>query len=102
MIHCSTYLDELSQSDRFDKIITLLPFDHLKHTKHAIDPDTHYHLLSKVTLAELGVQCLKYKSYNLHTVSFKDIQLPERLCLPTKSLNLALSVISPLSFVKHK
>jgi len=78
MIHCSTYLDELSQSDRFDKIITLFPFDHLKPTKHAIDPDTHYHLLSKVTLAELGVQCPKYKSYNLHTVSLKDIQLPEK------------------------
>ncbi|PMB44623.1 carbamoylphosphate synthase large subunit [Fischerella thermalis CCMEE 5201] len=76
--HCSTYLDELSQSDRFDKIITLFPFDHLKPKKHAIDPDTHYHLLSKVTLAKLGVQCPKYKSYNLHTVSLKDIQLPEQ------------------------
>jgi hypothetical protein len=78
MIHCSTYLDELSQSDRFDKIITLFPFDRLQFEKHAVNPDTHYRLLSKVALAELGVQCPKYKSYNLHQIHLKDIQLPEQ------------------------
>ncbi|MFQ4146853.1 carbamoylphosphate synthase large subunit [Chlorogloeopsis sp. ULAP02] len=77
-IDCSTYLDELSHSDRFDKLITLFPFDHLKPQKHAIAQDTHYHLLSKLTLAELGVQCPKYQSYNLHAVSLQDIQLPEQ------------------------
>lgn len=74
---CSLYLDELSQSDRFDKLIALFPFDHLKPEKHAVDPDTHYHLLSKVTLAQLGVQCPKYESYNLHAFSLEDIQLPQ-------------------------
>ncbi|MHC5831049.1 MAG: carbamoylphosphate synthase large subunit, partial [Nostoc sp.] len=59
-----TYLDDLSHSERFDKLITLFPFDHLKREKHAVDPDTHYRLLSKVALAELGVQCPKYESYN--------------------------------------
>jgi hypothetical protein len=78
LIDCSVYLDDLSQSDRFDKIVTLFPFDHLEPKKHAIDPDTHYYLLSKVALAELGVQCPKYKSYNLHTLSLKDIPLPEQ------------------------
>jgi hypothetical protein len=77
MIDCSVYLDELSQSDRFDKLIALFPFDHLKPEKHAVDPDTHYHLLSKVTLAQLGVQCPKYESYNLHAFSLEDIQLPQ-------------------------
>jgi hypothetical protein len=77
-IHCSTYLDELSQSDRVDKIITLFPFDRLKPEKHAVDPDTHYHLLSKVTLAELGVQCPSYSSYNLQTSRLEDLQLPEQ------------------------
>jgi hypothetical protein len=77
-INCSTYLDDLSQSDRFDKIITLFPFDRLKPEKHAVDPDTHYRLLNKVTLAELGVQCPKYKSYNLHACSLDDIELPEQ------------------------
>jgi len=76
-IDCSVYLDELSQSDRFDKLIALFPFDHLKPEKHAVDPDTHYHLLSKVTLAQLGVQCPKYESYNLHAFSLEDIQLPQ-------------------------
>ncbi|MBW4424927.1 MAG: carbamoylphosphate synthase large subunit [Nostoc desertorum CM1-VF14] len=77
MMDCSTYLDDLSHSERFDKLISLFPFDHLKPKKHAVDPDTHYHLLSKVTLAELGVQCPKYDSYNLHQVNLEDIQLPQ-------------------------
>jgi len=76
MMDCSTYLDDLSRSDRFDKLITLFPFDNLNPEKHAIDPDTHYRLLSKVTLAELGVPCPKYKSYNLHTCSLEAIELP--------------------------
>ena len=78
MMHCSAYLDNLSQSDRFDNVITLFPFDNLQPEKHAVNPDTHYHLLSKVSLAELGVQCPKYESYNLHEISLKDIQLPEQ------------------------
>jgi hypothetical protein len=76
MIHCSTYLDELSQGDRIDKVITLFPFDNLKPETHAVHPDTHYHLLSKATLADLGVQCPKYESYNLHQVSLEEINLP--------------------------
>ncbi|MDZ8035220.1 MULTISPECIES: ATP-grasp domain-containing protein [unclassified Nostoc] len=77
MMDCSTYLDDLSHSERFDKLISLFPFDRLKPEKHAVDPDTHYRLLSKVTLAELGVQCPKYESYNLHQVNIEDIQLPQ-------------------------
>lgn len=76
MMDCGAYLDDLS-SDRFDKLITLFPFDHLKPEKHAVNPDTHYRLLSKVTLASLGVQCPKYQSYNLHTHSLEDIELPQ-------------------------
>jgi hypothetical protein len=77
MMDCSTYLDDLSHSERFDKLITLFPFDHLNSEKHAINSDTHYRLLSKVSLAELGVQCPKYESYNLHQVNLEDIQLPQ-------------------------
>ncbi|MBN3892212.1 MAG: carbamoylphosphate synthase large subunit [Nostoc sp. JL31] len=72
-----TYLDDLSHSERFDKLITLFPFDRLKKEKHAVDSDTHYRLLSKVTLAELGVQCPKYDSYDLHTCNLEDINLPQ-------------------------
>lgn len=78
LINCSTYLDELSKSDRFENMITLFPFDHLQAEKHAVNPDTHYHLLSKVTLKELGVQCPNYESYHLHEVSLEDIKLPEQ------------------------
>ncbi|HEY9821205.1 MAG TPA: ATP-grasp domain-containing protein [Candidatus Sericytochromatia bacterium] len=78
MMDCSMYLDDLSHSSHLDKAITLFPFDNLKPEKHAVNPDTHYRLLSKVTLAELGVQCPKYSSYNLHTKSLEDIQLPEQ------------------------
>lgn len=76
-IDCATYLDELSQSSQFDKVITLFPFDNLNPEKHAVFPDNHYHLLSKATLDKLGVQCPKYKTYNLHEVSLEDIQLPK-------------------------
>jgi hypothetical protein len=78
MMHCSVYLDDLSQNSRFDKVITLFPFDNLKPEKHAVDSDIHYRLLSKATLAESGVQCPKYSSYNLHEVRLEDIQLPEQ------------------------
>jgi len=73
----SHYLDYLSQSDRFDKLLTLFPFDSLQKEKHAVEPDTHYHLLNKATLVEMGVQCPKYESYNLHAFSLEDIQLPQ-------------------------
>ncbi|KYC38076.1 carbamoylphosphate synthase large subunit [Scytonema hofmannii PCC 7110] len=77
IMDCSTYLDDLSQSENFDKLIALFPFDSLKPEKHAIDSDTHYRLLSKVMLAELGVSCPKYESYNLYACSLEDIQLPQ-------------------------
>ena len=72
------YLDELNQSDRFERVITLFPFDGLLPQKHAVDPDTHYRLLSKVTLADLGMPCPKYQSYNLHTCNLDEIKLPEQ------------------------
>ena len=78
MMRCSVYLDELSNSDRFDQIITLFPFDHLKPEKHAVAPDIHYRLLSKVTLAELGMPCPKYESYDLHAYRLEDIPLPQQ------------------------
>lgn len=62
---------------RINKLITLFPFDGLQPEKHAVVPDTHYHLLSKTTLTELGVQCPKYESYNLHTLNLEDIELPQ-------------------------
>lgn len=77
VIQRSVYLDYLNQSDRFHKILSLFPFDGLAPEKHAVNPDIHYRLLSKVSLAELGVNCPKYKSYNLREISLDDIELPQ-------------------------
>jgi hypothetical protein len=72
----SVYLDHLNQSDRFEKIITLFPFDHLSPEKHAVHPDIHYNLLSKTTLAKAGVRSPLYKNYNLDETPLDDIPLP--------------------------
>ncbi|MBE9208888.1 ATP-grasp domain-containing protein [Nostoc sp. LEGE 06077] len=78
LMDCSTYLDDLSQGDRFNNLITLFPFDHLKPDKHAVDPDTHYYLLNKATLSDLGIPHPKYETYNLHQINLEDIPLPEQ------------------------
>lgn len=74
----SIYLDYLSQTDRFDKVLSLFPFDSLAPHKHAVDPDVHYHLLSKVALAELGVPCPNYKSYDLRETALEKVPLPKQ------------------------
>lgn len=73
----SVYLDHLNQSDRFEKIITLFPFDYLAPEKHAVPPDIHYKLLSKTTLADAGVRSPSYQTYNLDEIPLDDIPLPE-------------------------
>ncbi|MBD1842240.1 ATP-grasp domain-containing protein [Cyanobacteria bacterium FACHB-63] len=77
-LDCSTYLDDLSESGQIDRVITLFPFDRLLPEKHAIDPDIHYHLLSKVTLSKLGVPCPNYQTYQLKQTRLDEIQLPEQ------------------------
>jgi hypothetical protein len=74
----SIYLDYLNQTDRFDHVLTLFPFDRLHPSKHAIDPDVHYHLLSKVSLADLGVPCPRYDSYDLRQIPLDQVPLPEQ------------------------
>lgn len=69
--------DELNQSDKYDKILSLFPFDHLKPEKHAVDPDEHYRLLSKVTLAEMGVHYPKFTPYDLTSVDVTEVATPE-------------------------
>jgi hypothetical protein len=77
MMDCSTYLDELS-GDRLDQVIVLFPFDRLVPEKHAVNPDTHYRLLSKATLSELGIPCPTYQTYHLDQISLDKIQLPQQ------------------------
>lgn len=75
---CSTYLNDLNQSDRIHQVITLFPFDHLLPEKHAVNSDTHYRLLSKATLSELGVSCPTYQTYALDQVSLDKLPLPSQ------------------------
>lgn len=75
-IDCSTYLDDLSQGNPIDRLITLFPFDHLLPEKHAVNPDTHYRLLSKATLSQLGVLCPIYQTYHLDQTPLDQIPLP--------------------------
>lgn len=77
-LDCSTYLDDLGHSDRINQLITLFPFDCLLPEKHAVDPDIHYRLLSKATLAELGVPCPIYQTYCLNQTPLDQIQLPSQ------------------------
>lgn len=78
LMDCSTYLEELSQSDRIDRVVTLFPFDRLSPEKHAVNPDIHYHLLSKATLAKLGVPYPTYQTYDLNQVELNQIPLPSQ------------------------
>lgn len=75
-LDCSTYLDDLSESHDIDAVITLFPFDGLLPEKHAVNPDAHYHLLSKATLAKLGIPCPTYQTYDLNQVGLEEIPLP--------------------------
>lgn len=78
MMDCSTYLDDLNQSERIDQAITLFPFDRLLPEKHAVNPDTHYRLLSKATLAELGIPCPAYQTYRFDQIQLDQIPLSKQ------------------------
>jgi hypothetical protein len=69
------YLDYLNQSKQYDKLITLFPFDSLLPAKHAVDPDVHYHLLSKTSLAQTGVQAPKYEIYDVTKTAIDDLKI---------------------------
>lgn len=69
------YLDYLNQSQKYDKLITLFPFDSLLPKKHAVDPDVHYQLLSKTSLAETGVKAPKYEIYDVNQTPIDEIKI---------------------------
>lgn len=84
---CSTYLDDLGDCEGafglnvdpcIDQVITLFPFDRLRFERHAVNPDTHYRLLSKATLNELGIPCPNYKTYSLKDIEPRKLPLPEQ------------------------
>jgi hypothetical protein len=74
----SVYLDYLNQTEQYDKIITLFPFDHLSPEKHAVNPDVHYALLSKTCLADIGVLTPSYEIYDLTKLKLEEVKIPEK------------------------
>lgn len=70
-----SYCDELNDSERYRKLITLFPYDGLDKERHAVDPDSHYHLLSKTALADMGVHYPLYKVFDFRKVRPEDVEL---------------------------
>jgi hypothetical protein len=71
-----TYCNELNKGERFDKIITLFPYDHILPERHAVNPDEHYYLLSKTALADMGFPSPAYRTYYSDKLRAGDVQLP--------------------------
>jgi len=68
--------DILNHRQPFDKLIMLFPYDRIAPDLHAIDPDRHYRLLSKISLAEF---CPRVPPYRV--VDLRDTPLPQ-VCFP--------------------
>ncbi|MGK7933581.1 MAG: ATP-grasp domain-containing protein [Microcystaceae cyanobacterium] len=73
----SVYLDYLNQTDQYNKVITLFPFDRLNPEKHAVNPDSHYALLSKTCLADIGIETPSYQIHDLTKINLEEVKLPE-------------------------
>jgi len=70
-----TYCHDLNQSNRYRQLITLFPYDGLDPDRHAVDPDSHYHLLSKTALADMGVHYPLYQVFDFDQVRPEDVVL---------------------------
>lgn len=73
----SVWCDFLNQHNDFRKFVTLFPYDRLAPAKHAVDPDSHYRLLSKSSLAEMGINAPPYRVYDLRSTPLEAIELPD-------------------------
>ena len=75
----------LNQNDLVDKYVTLFPHDHLLPEKHAVDPDVHYELLSKLTLDKMGFPCPKHTAWYFSKTDPKDVDLPKEFPYAVKT-----------------
>jgi hypothetical protein len=73
----SVWCDYLNQHNEYRKFLTLFPYDRLAAAKHAVDPDAHYRLLSKASLAEMNINAPSYRTYDLRETPLEDIDLPD-------------------------
>lgn len=72
----SVWCDYLNQHTEIEKLIMLFPHDRILPEKHAVDPDMHYHVLSKVALRDMGYNCPRYDVFDLTVTPLEDIELP--------------------------
>jgi hypothetical protein len=72
----AVWCDFLNQHHEYEKFLTLFPFDRLSAAKHAVDPEVHYRLLSKATLAEMDINAPRYTTYDLRSTPLEEIDLP--------------------------
>lgn len=70
-----SYCDKINESSK--KIITLFPYDRLKPERHAVDPEKHYFLLSKLALNKVAALVPNYKEYHFSETHPNDVDLPK-------------------------
>jgi hypothetical protein len=70
------WADILNQEQPYTRIITLFPYDHILPGLHAVDPDAHYYLLSKCSLADICPSVPPYQVYDLYEIDLDQLPLP--------------------------
>lgn len=64
----ATYMEEINKGT-FGKMLTLFPYEHLKKEMHAVDPDSHYKVLSKKALMEMDIPTPAQQSISLENMA---------------------------------
>lgn len=56
IVHYShkSYCNDINMNGH-KQVVTLFPYQHIQNEKHAVDPDQHYHLLSKMALSSMNI-----------------------------------------------
>jgi hypothetical protein len=69
------YCDRINAST--EKIITLFPYDGLLPERHAVNPDKHYFLLSKLSLNQVSPLVPAYQEHHFSETHPNDVNLPK-------------------------
>ena len=72
------WIDVLNTLRPYPKLLSLFPYDWLAQELQAIDPDTHYRLLSKCALADIAPSVPAYHAYDLRNTPIERVPLPQQ------------------------